>query len=715
VRWRWNATTALALPRFSGGRKVAPQLQRMRSQDLLAAVFPDQVACAENLSGPREVPAHPLVKQTLADCLDDAMDARGWLRVLQRMESGEIAVLARDLPAPSPLAAEALTARPYAFLDDAPLEERRTQAVRERRYGELDAADELGRLDAGAIEAVRREAWPEARSVDEMHEALSGLGAVTDDEAAREPGWSAWLKALAEDGRASAGHGVWVAAERLALARVVYPQAVVRPPIELPRLRGVEPPATREDALCDWLRARLSGLGPVTVDGLAASLALAVDEVRAALLALQAEGSVLQGHFTPGTAHEEWCERHLLARIHRYTLARLRREIEPVEPRDFMRFLFEWQHLAGDERMRGDAALPAVLAQLEGYEAPAAAWEAELLPARIGDYSPFWLNDLCTSGRLQWTRLRPPASPVVGGRASLRATPILLLPRRGAALWSRLAPAPVDDAQLGHRARRVVEVLSTHGASFFHEIVEGSRLLPVEAEEALSELVAQGRLHCDSYAGLRALLVPPSKRAASSAGGRRRRVPLFGIEDAGRWTLVRPPAAEGQDARAAAEALEQVARVLLRRYGVIAWRLLEREAAWLPPWRELVRVYRRLEARGEIRGGRFIAGLVGEQFALPEAIARMRQVRRGEPEGRWIALAAADPANLLGSVVPGDKAPRVAGSRVLYLDGLPMATSLGSEVTWLIEPTPTQRRDGLRVLIGTPPLQALEAVTEVTA
>ncbi len=712
VRWRWNATTALALPRFVGGRKVAPQLQRMKSEDLLASVFPDQVACAENLAGDREVPAHPLVAQTLYDCLYDAMDAAGWMRLLQRIVAGEVQVIARDLPAPSPLAAEALTARPYAFLDDAPIEERRTQAVQNRRLAGPGDAGDMGRLDPEAITSVRAEAWPAPRNADEMHEALGSLGLLADEEVARHPPWRGWLDALVRAGRATRllpGHpaqGLWLVAERLALLQPLYPAAVLEPPLAplapLPQA-GSAPEPTRDDALRELLRSRLGGLGPRTVAQLAGPLALPAAEVEAALRGLQSEGFVLQGRFSPealDTGVDEWCERHLLARIHRYTLGRLRREIEPVEPREFARFLFDWQHLGPESRVRGPEALAGVLAQLEGYEAPAAAWEAELLPARVNDYAPAWLDEQCTAGRVMWARLRPPAGEARsgGGSASLRATPIVLLPRRSAALWRALAPGLGDDAGLGSRALRVAEFLATHGASFFDEISDGTRLLKAEVEDALGALAARGRVHCDSYAGLRALLVPAAKRSGT-ASARRRRLPLFGIAEAGRWSLVRQAVAPEAATVASPEAVEQVARILLRRYGVVCWHLLEREAAWLPPWRDLVRAYRRLEARGEIRGGRFIAGLSGEQFALPEAIVAMRQVRRRPHDGQLVCVAATDAANLLGSLLPGRRLARVAGARVLYRDGLPIATATGTQPEWLVPLDPAERQAAAGLLL----------------
>ncbi len=700
VRWRWNATTALALPRYQGGKKVPPQLQRMKSEDLLATVFPDQVACAENLVGEREIPEHPLVAQTLWDCLYDAMDADGWLNLLRRIESGEVEVLARDLPAPSPLAAEALNARPYSYLDDAPLEERRTQAVQSRRYVDPESAADLGQLDADAIEAVRREAWPDARNPDEMHEALSGLGLITEAEACAAPDWQRWLQALSADGRATRlelrGIGWWVATERFPQAAAIYPQAIASPPVEVPR-EYAETPWNSEEAMRELLRSRLSGLGPVRVRELAEQLQLSLAEIETALLGLQNEGYVLQGSFTPGSGEIEWCERHLLARIHRYTLKRLRQEIEPVEPRDFARFLFDWQHLTPAARVNGPEALSVVLGQLEGYEAPAAGWEAELLSARVQDYSIAWLDDLCTSGRILWARLRPSASDGGGASASLRSTPLLLLPRRAAPFWRQLAPVPGDDTGMSSRAGKVVEWLTASGASFFDELAEGAHLLKTELEDALAELVARGRVHCDSYAGLRALLVPASKRA--SASSRRRRHSLFGIQDAGRWALVRQPNNADPAAKKSPEALEHVARTLLRRYGVVCWRMLEREAAWLPPWRELARIYHRLEARGEIRGGRFIAGLSGEQFALPEALGLLRQIRRRPADGQLVRISAADPANLLGTVLVGAKIPRVPGSSVLYRDGVAIAASIGGQTQWLVALDAQEQRRAMDALV----------------
>ncbi len=706
VRWRWNATTALALPRFVGGKKVAPQLQRMKSEDLLASVFPDQVACLENIVGEREVPDHPLVAQTMDDCLHEAMDTEGWLALLRRMESGEVEVVARDLTAPSPFAAEALNARPYAFLDDAPLEERRTQAVMSRGYGDRGEAGDLARLDASAIAQVREQAWPRARNADEMHEVLMGLGCVIAREALANPGWPDLLQQLAKSQRATrvdAGASLWFAAEQLPRARALYPGAKHVPAIDAPREYARET-WTREQALVELLRARLAGLGPVGSGTLAEQLALPQLDVDMALAGLEGEGYAMRGHFS-GTPALEWCERRLLARIHRYTLGRLRKEIEPVPAHDFMRFLTAWQRVSKAARASGPEALAGVLAQLEGFEAPAGAWESELLPVRVGDYSLSWLDDLCTAGRIAWTRLRGVAATPEGGNARnapVRSTPIALLPRRQLALWTRVtAGQRQEEPPLSSRAEKVADYLHVHGASFFDELVSGAHLLRTELEDALAELVARGRVHCDSFAGLRALLVPQSKRP-SAFNRRGRRTALFGIEDAGRWTLARRDPAADAPTKLEPEAIEHIARTLLRRYGVVCWRLLEREAAWLPSWRELLRVYHRLEARGEIRGGRFVAGLSGEQFALPEAVAALRQVRKQVPDGELLVLSASDPLNLAGTVLPGSKVSRLPGARVLYRDGIALAALVAGGVELLATLSADEERAVRKALLREP-------------
>ncbi|MCQ4323371.1 ATP-dependent DNA helicase [Stutzerimonas stutzeri] len=687
VRWRWNAVTALALPRMVGGRKVAPQLQRMKSEDLLATVFPDQVACLENIVGEREIPDHPLVRQTLDDCLHEAMDSDGWLALLRHMESGVVELLARDLPAPSPLAMEVLSARPYAFLDDAPLEERRTQAVLGRRWSDPESSDDLGALDPEAIDSVRQEAWPEVRNADEMHEALVALGCIAEAEAVEQPQWLPWLAELARGGRATRmpvahDRALWLPLERLALLRAIYPQAPFEPRLQLPA--DHEAPLDEEAALVELIRARLSGFGPLPVPLIARPLALPASAVALALTRLESQGYVLRGRFTPGAVEEEWCERHLLARIHRYTVRRLRREIEPVERADFMRFLFDWQHLASTTRLQGREALAALVEQLEGFQAAAAAWEGDLLPARLKDYGGSWLDELCRSGRIVWTRL---AGRLKASGGPVRGTPLVLLPRRQLTAWYALASdAPMPE--LSSRAQRVFDCLQAQGALFFDELQHEAHLLRSELEDALGELVAVGLVNADSFAGLRALLTPASKRSRTA---RRTRGGAFigGMADAGRWALVRRPGANAEPPACRPTldpaVLEHIARVLLRRYGVVFWRLLAREADWLPPWRELLRVYHRLEARGEIRGGRFVAGVAGEQFALPEALGLLREVRKRPLSGEWLAVSAVDPLNQLGTLLPGDKVPALPGNRILYRDGVPLAALVAGKPQLLAE------------------------------
>ena len=674
TRWRWNATIALAIPRSRGGRKVPPQLQRMEADDLMAAAFPDAAACLENIAGDREIPDHPLVRQTIDDCLREVMDLDGLVGVLRRIESGGVRCLARDLPEPSPLAHEILNAKPYAFLDDAPLEERRTQAVHARRSLEPSSADDLGALDPAAIAQVRDEAWPDARTPDELHDALLTSGFLTEEEglAGRDGvSWGDWFAALVAAGRAqpvtvsAAGPVLWLATERL---------GEVRP---------------GEVDVKELLRGRLGILGPVTAEALAAPLGGGAGESAAALAALEGEGVVLRGRFTPRAdpaAPLEWCDRRLLARIHRYTLNRLRAEIEPVSAADFMRFLFVWQRVEPGRRVGGLEGLAGVLEQLDGFELPAGAWESDVLSTRCEDYDPALLDTLCLTGRVGWGRLSAEGTRAAG---PIRSTPIALFLREHAALQVERTDTPQEAAS--EYSRRVLAVLRARGASFFHELVAGSGLLATQVEQALGELAAAGLVTSDGFAGLRALITPSAKRKPLTPAARRHRTVPFGIESAGRWALLagasgRLKADEGgcpeglstcpegrppSPGFSRSAPIEHRARALLRRYGVMFRRLLEREAG-APPWRDLLLVYRRLEARGEIRGGRFVAGMAGEQFALPEAVGQLRAVRREPGAGRLVGLSAADPLNLTGIITPGERVPALAPNRVLYEDGVPV-------------------------------------------
>ena len=708
VRWRWNASRALAVPRWRGGRRTPPYLQRMQAEDLVALVFPDQLACAENLTGEREVPDHPLVTQTIDDCLTEAMDIDALHALLAAMRAGELTLVCRDLSEPSPFAQEILNARPYAFLDDAPLEERRTQAVRNRRWLDPQEARELGALDPGAIARVRNEAWPRVEDADDLHDALVLLGYLTEAEGGRGDGTRDWVEPfeqLAAEGRAtrqsSPAGPLWVAAERLPEWLALAPDAERTPELTVPGryLRTY----TADEALRELLRGRLEALGPVTGEELAASIGQPPGAIAAALIALETEGFVMQGSFTGGTGADgpasgdgvEWCERRLLARINRYTLDRLRREIEPVSKADYVRFLMRWQHVGPTHHMAGPEGLAEVLAALDGVELPAAAWEQTVLPLRVRDYDPSWLDALCLSGRVVWARF-----PDDTAGAPVKATRIALLSRERRPVWQRLAGAGTAPAPATAAAREVQGLLQEAGASFFDDIVAGTRLLRTQVEGALGELVAAGLVTCDGFAGLRALIGPSSTNGRSGNGRRRfgdRRLGAVyrrqqsSLETAGRWSLARPvasaedPAADGD---ADEQARETAARALLKRYGVVFRRLTDREPR-LPPWRELVRTLRRLETRGEIRGGHFVSGVGGEQFALPEAVGALREVRRTEATDEVTVLSSVDPVNALGVTVPsGARLAARTGNRVAYRAGRPIAVLDGGRVIYCEQLSP---------------------------
>ena len=689
-RWRWNATRALAVLRARGGRKVPTPLQRMEAEDLIAAVFPDQLACPENLVGDREIPDHPLVNQTIADCLLEAMDFPGLKRVLEEMAAGRFTLVARDTTEPSPLSHEVINAKPYAFLDDAPLEERRTQAVITRRGLDVKTAEEFGKLDQAAIDRVKEEAWPDVGSADELHDALLVMGAIPNAEGGtRNAERQEYFEELVRAGRAGTllhEPRLWIAAERLPMLRAAFPEAPCEPALAAPDRERAKV-WTREDALRELVRGQLEVVGPTTAAELARTLGVPVSDVDFALGALEHEGFVLRGRFTPHVAELEWCERRLLARIHRYTLDRLRREIEPVSAADFMRFLCRWQRAAPEARAEGPEGLAAVLELLDGYEVPAGAWESDVLPARLGEYDPLWLDGLCLSGEIAWGRLSP-AGPSNGHKSGpIRTTPIALFRRERGAVWQALTAQPDPAAlPLSHSGRAVLDVLDDRGASFFGDLVSATGLLRTEVEKGLGELVAWGLVTSDSFAGLRALLVPSDRRRPIGGFRRRGRIAPFGVETAGRWSRVRPGSPLPEDQIAVA-----IAWQLLRRYGVVFRRLVARETL-LAPWRDILRVYRRLEARGEIRGGRFVGGFSGEQYALAEAVGLLRAVRRENAKGELVTVSGADPLNLVGIITPGDVVTGLATNRVLYRDGIPVAVKQGEGKgeRFLVDVTPDE-------------------------
>jgi ATP-dependent Lhr-like helicase len=676
TRFRWNASRALAVPRFQSGKKVAPRFQRMLSDDLLAVSFPDQVACAENLEGEREIPDHPLVQQTVDDCLHEAMDIKGLEALLERIESGAITCVARDLTEPSPLAQEILNARPYAFLDDAPLEERRTQAVIQRRWLDPATARDLGALDPAAIDKVVAECAPDARDADELHDALLVHAALPELEG-KSRNLGAFFSELVDTGRAAtldvAGARLWIAAERVSLWRWIDRDLRLTPNVSQPASAAVAV-NSREEALREVVRGRLEAVGPTTNLEIAAALGLSTSDVDVALGALEAEGFVLRGRYRPSAAitDVEWCERRLLARIHRATLERLRSEIEPVSQAVLMRFFAHHQHASSAARMGGIEGLYHLVEQLAGFEIAASAWERDVLPARMHGYDPSALDVLTWTGRVAWARAarsddKPrPAGPV-------RSTPIALFPRE---LLGSLRAHPSEVPPLSSPAQRVREHLANHGASFLADLCRATGLVRSAVEAALGELVAQGMVTSDGFSGLRALCAERSARNHPRHDKR-----ASAIEQAGRYALLH------NDGTADAEA---VARTLLARWGVVMRKVLEREDLAVS-WGDILRALRRMEARGEVRGGRFVAGFVGEQYAHPDAVGLLRKARREEPRGELLSLSAVDPLNLIGIITPGARLPAVAAARLLLRDGLPVATLSGGTCQFLVETEPEER------------------------
>ena len=676
ARWRWAASRALQVPRRRHGQRVPPPIQRMLTDDLLAAVFPDQAACAENLAGEVRIPKHPLVDEAIRDALHEALDVGGLRTLLQDIHAGNVRTLAVDSSEASPFAAEILNANPFAFLDPAPLEERRSRAVRMRTSlpPELDAE---AVLDPEAIEQAASEATPLVRDADELHDALLTLGVVPET-----PEWGALFRELEAGRRAgtfAAGNArFWVAAERLGLARAVWPESALPP--ALPSADSGDVPDTRAGAVAALLRGVMDCSGPASVTTLAARLALPEARIEAALTLLEAEGLVLQGRFRrPSGASDppEWCHRRVLARIHRLTLARLRCESAPVSAAGFLEFLAGWQHLTLEARLHGPRGVREVISQLQGLEAPAAAWESQILPLRITGYRRDWLDENCLSGEVVWGRTSLPEAN--GGSTArvparpTRAAPIGLLLRSDLGRWLR--PRKADPEDLSSAASKILGLLERGGAQFFAELQQRSGLLPAALEDALWELTARGRVTADGFDNLRALMDP---RRRSAYGRYRRRRARY---SPGRWALL---AAPGEEETARPDH-EGIARQLLRRWGVVFRELLKRERT--PScWRDLQLVLRRLEMRGEVVGGQFVSTFPGEQFALPEAVAPLRRaVRNGASPAVRVEIGAADPLNLSGILVPGPRVP-VTSSENLLLDRGGLTSARQGPIRPAVEP-----------------------------
>lgn len=732
VRWRWNATRSLAIQRNRNGKRVPPQFQRMDAEDLVAHVFPDQIACQENITGKREIPDHPLVAQTINDCLTEAMDIDELIELIDNIENDRLVLIAKDLREPSPFAQEIINARPYAFLDDAPFEERRTNAIRNRSWADPGEAKDFSLLDNAAIERVREEAWPYVRNADELHDALLSIAYITEAEFA-EKNYQQWQEQLVDSGRiytmqSSVGK-LWLAMERLPMFAAVFSELEL--PESLPEFLQNEQ-WSEEDALREIVRGRLEGLGPIISDRIASELGVEVAKIDFALLALEVEGFAFQGQFTPekkgstkttetqqAKTQKEWCERRLLQRIHRYTIDAHRKAIKPVSLQTYTEFLFDRHQLlsiktvadagtptqGGTPTLDGQTKLQNSLNLLDGISSSAASWEADIYPLRIPDYDPNWLDVMCISGKVAWGRYSLPSTSQRSGKRKktsgpVKSTPITLVSRSNLDIWQALAKAQLsegDEISFSAVATSIEQDLISHGASFFDQIQSRTGLLKTQLEEGLAELVSFGRICSDSFTGLRALLTPNHKKPSSHR--RRGRRAMFGVEDAGRWSLLDTFQREEPAQKPSRhwnildeEQLERLVSIYLQRWGVLFRSSLDRET-FAPPWRILLSTLRKMELRGILRGGRFVQGVGGEQFAFSETVDELRKFKKQNAVDEqsqsnskaYYCLAATDPLNLLNLILPNRKLSRLANNRVLYLQGIPIAVLESGKVSFLRE------------------------------
>ena len=707
TRWRWNISRSLALLRFQKGKRVPVHLQRMRAEDLLAAAFPMAAACGDNHVGDIPVPEHPLVQETLRDCLTEAMDIEGLRHVLEHIDCQSIQVRAVESPIPSLFAHEILNANPYAFLDDAPLEERRARAVNLRRTLPTSFDGKIGALDPLAIETVLEEAWPRVRDADEVYDVLQVMGwlPTKDGEAWRDElerlvtkGRALFVRVKDEESLGTTNIEGWTTQEHVARIRVLFSQIDVLAGKEEVWVNDETETHSPESAALYLVQGWMPHIGPITMQELSNRLGMAASRISHALLQLEGQGQILRGRFRPHTPspfqgegrgegkveqllNEEWCDRSLLARIHRRTVTALRREIEPVAASDFMRFLFRWQHCAAGSQLHGEAGLREVLAQLGGYEVSATAWEGSLLKARVANYKPEWLDNLCLRGEIAWGRLtlpemKPNLRPVVEGESFRRITPTSAAPIsfvwRDDMEWMLALARPGKASgplsirfSLSGAAEAIYECLEQRGACFFPDLTNRTGHVAAEVEQALWELVAAGLVTADGFDPLRALIDPRRRRAEGKDHARRPR------HSAGRWALFEGHVQDGDaDSTSKVHPHEQWAKQLARRYGVVFRDVLKRES--LPmTWRELLIQYRKMEWRGEMRGGRFVDGFTGEQFARPEAVEALRAIRRDPQSGAEdIRLTPADPLNLVGIILPGDRIASHTTKPILFRDGM---------------------------------------------
>jgi ATP-dependent Lhr-like helicase len=857
-RWRWAAGRSLQLLRMSKGKRIAPQIQRMRSDDLLASVFPHASACPETMVGDIEIPDHPLVREVMKDTLTEAMDIEGLLEILRDLSTGAIQCIAVDTPVPSQFAHELINAMPYAFLDEAGAEERRARAVTLGKSLPDSVADAAGRLDPSAIDTVRQQLWPDIRDEHELHDLLLQLVALPtafighstpavafdggsmglqppessqEREGALAPDpspfatlnskatqhWPLFFTRLVSQNRANLidieGTPTWIATERLEAAALLWPQLLGTPSLQARvsyaaedgalahEVCSLRPPqigypealasgliaaggsgalapgvcplpgeaTTRAAATTTLTQGWLQILGPTTATQLAAITHLPPSTLHQSLLTMELQGLAMRGVFEHPATEEphdiEWCERRILQRIHRLTLGTLRKQVEPVTPNIFLRWLFNWHHLAPSTQLTGEEGVLAAIEQLEGFEAPAVEWERTILPARVANYDPRWLDNLCLAGIIGWGRISPhpawhQAVVVDGGSRGLQApestshtngalapearqaprrvipttaAPITFFLRESAewlphALAAKCVEEKVLTESLSPDAQQLRALLAESGAAFTADLQRLSGLTKLQTTTALWELATAGLAAADGFDQLRAMMDPRRKSAAiaqTPAISLRKRAAAR--TTAGRWSLfgapssssspqichpersatrvvegpatppalvsLRAPSASEATARAiatakqTAAALDAHARILLCRYGVLFRELLARESN-APKWRDLLPILRRLEARGEVRGGRFVSGAFGEQFALPEIIDQLRAARASQPTETPITVAAADPLNLAGILVPGERTPAIPGRVVQFLNG----AAVQDEATVIAPPKPKRSR-----------------------
>ena len=675
LRWRWNATIALAVQRMRNGKKLPPQWQRNQAEDLVAVVFPDQIACFENIRGSREIPDHPLVNQTISDCLTETMDIDGLENLLIKIAAGDVEIQCLDLVGPSPLSREIINARPYAFLDDGEAENRRTRAI-SHDPDDLSSAATLSIISVEAQTQVRDEAWIQPRNADELHDGLLQLGFLTQAEflsgnsssgsAGTAGNWASWYSALAEEFRVCRieverpGQGGafrwWIASERLPEWLTIHPQSAFSP--DPTGMLPAQADCEHEQALAGLLRSRMIGLGPVSRQQLAADFGLDEEILQRALLGLQNEGFAIL--MQDAAIENLWCERRLLARIHRYSREQRRRAVKPVSPAIFMNFLVQW-HAMDDAGSDLDQAL----SLLQGWAAPAAMWEYSLLRARCQDYSPEQLDQRFLSGQLAWFR---PLSAPEQTRTIVSATPLAIVPRTNIPQWLTKRPDP--DVITDTLASKVLVLLEKNGAMFTSDLEQESGLLLPQLEQALKTLIAAGAITADAFSPVRWLLRPEVQKLRRSRARKHKMVNL----PVGRWSI--PVSIKGNDKQ---KRLSVICHSLLRRYGVVFRAVIQRETL-LPPWRELLGYLRRMEDRGEVRGGRFVDGFSGEQFALPEALGLLRQPVESNRSSIFTIISACDPLNLGGLITPGAKTPAITGNRILLENGLPVARVMAEEL-----------------------------------